>query len=389
MNFTFADPAEWWLEILSSTQSIAWQQSQVHSTPSSCWNAYINQICLETVLAWFKTDYTSEATAWLSPHIRPTVWEVVTGSAITLAGKRFVLIPTEAIDDSELEIPQEWIDIPSWAGDYYLTAQVMPEDNQVRVWCYTTHRNIKSNASYDSTSRTYCLDAKALTQDMSKLSIAMQFCPNEQTRSTIAPLTEVSSAQVKNLIQQLSHPSITFTRLALPFQQWAALIERDEWRQELYQQRVAEGQPADRPVAVRLSAWLQNQFETTWQEVEAILSSQPVEAWRIRKPTRISRVKVLDFGTELAPKQIALLVGVTPGSTPETNIELQISPIGNLTHLPNETQIRLLTETGTEIGQARATITKQIQLQLSGRQGERFSVEVTCRDKTITELFEI
>ena len=35
-----------------------------------------------------------------------------------------MLIPSEAIDDSELEVPQEWVDIPSWAADYYLAVQI-------------------------------------------------------------------------------------------------------------------------------------------------------------------------------------------------------------------------------------------------------------------------
>lgn len=385
MNFTFANPTEWWLETLPSTQITAWQQSQTHSTPNSRWNASINQVCLETLLAWFKAEYTSEARTWLHPQDFSPIWEVVTGSAITLAGKRLVLIPTEAIDDSELEIPQEWIDIPSWAGDYYLIAQVILENNQIRVWGYTTHQTVKSNATYDSTDRTYCLDAAALTRDISKLWVTIQFCPTEPARSAIAPLPELTPTQAENLIQRLGNPSVVFPRLAVQFALWGALLESDTWRQQLYQQRIGAT-----PAPVQLSAWLHDQFETAWQAIETVFSPQQVAtAWRMHRATRISRVKVLNFGTELAPEQIALLVGVIPGASAETSIELQISPLGSLTHLPNETQVRLLTETGAEIGQARATITEQIQLQLSGRQGERFNVEVTCKDKTMTELFEI
>jgi hypothetical protein len=396
MNFTFADPKEWWLEILPSTQSSAWQQSQTHSNPSSRWNAYLNQICLETLLAWFKAEYALEANGWLNFQAFSSVWEVVTGSAITLAGKRLVLIPTEVIDDSEFEIPQEWIDIPGWAGDYYLIAQVIPEDNQVRVLGYTTHQGIKASASYDPVDRTYCLDAEVLTQNMSKLWVTMQSCPTEQTRSAIAPLVEPTAAQADQLSQRLGNPSVIFPRLAIPFGLWGALLENNDWRQQLYRQRIG----ATGTVA-RLSDWLQNQFETAWQAVDIILSSQQVaNAWSSRSTNQlthqfqnpmfaINRVKVLDFEMETGIEQIALLVGISLVSQTEANIGIQICPTRGQHCLPNDVQVRLFDQSGVEVGQAGALVTEIIQLQFSGNKGEQFSLEITCGNQSIIEQFEI
>ncbi len=51
-------------------------------------------------------------------------WQFVNGSVLELNGKRIVLLPSKAIDRSELVIPQEWVDIPAWAGDYFMAVQI-------------------------------------------------------------------------------------------------------------------------------------------------------------------------------------------------------------------------------------------------------------------------
>lgn len=396
MNSTFADPKEWWLEILPSTQLSAKQYSQTHSNPGSCWNAYLNQICLETLLAWFKAEYASDANSWLNVQAFSSVWEVVTGSAITLAGKRLVLIPTEVIDDSEFEIPQEWVDIPGWAGDYYLIAQVIPEDNQVRVWGYATHQSIKASASYDPVDRTYCLDAEVLTQDMSKLWVTMQSCSTEQTRSAITPFAEPTTAQAEQLSQRLGHPSVLFPRLAIPFSLWGALLENHDWRQQLYRRRIGEI-----GTIARLSNWLQNQFEAAWQAVDPILSPQQVtNAWSSRSTHQLShqfqnplfainRVKVLNFEMETGVEQIALLIGISFVSQTEANIGIQICPTRGQDCLPNDVQVKLFDQSGVEVGQAGALVTEIIQLQFSGHKGEQFSLEIICGNQSIIEQFEI
>ena len=162
MQNAFADPKEWLLE--STIQSQLWQQSQRYATPSSRWRAYINQICLDAFLNWVQTEYALRASVWYSSPDVPAFWEFVNGTAILLNKRRVVLIPSEAIDDLSLEVPQEWVDIPSWAADFYLAVQVNPDGEWVRFWGYTTHQQLKTAADYDPVDRTYCLDARHLTK---------------------------------------------------------------------------------------------------------------------------------------------------------------------------------------------------------------------------------
>ncbi|CAA9586294.1 FIG00568972: hypothetical protein [uncultured Synechococcales cyanobacterium] len=229
--------AQLWLEISPAEQSQAWQQSQRYSTSSSRWNAYLNQICLSAVLPWIGEECGSQAAPWPAPAALPSFWEVISGSAIAVDRTRFVLIPTETIDLSELRVPQEWVDIPEWAADYYLAVQIIPDEGLVRVWGYTTHQQLKASGSYDPGDRTYCLDEDNVIQDLSILWVARQLCPEEPTRGVLPSLPTLPLAQAESLLQRLGNPSVVTPRLAVPFELWAALLAHGGWRQRLYEQR--------------------------------------------------------------------------------------------------------------------------------------------------------
>lgn len=396
MSLIFAEATEWWFEIPPDLQEQCWQRSQGHTTDSRRWNAYLNQVCLDIILDWIRSEAAPEAASWLAPAAASAVWKFVNGSAINIGNQRLVLIPTEVIED-DLEVPQEWIDIPSWAGDYYLGVEVGLDGASVRVWGYATHQDLKTQGNYDSDDRLYSLDAEQVSTNLTTFSVIRERCTAEQTRAEIAPLPEISTAQVDSLIQRLSSPSVRFPRLAVPFQFWGALLANDEWRQRLYQPHEER--------ATRLTAWLRGQVESVWQAMEAVLSPQKVEtAWgtssrgwgenRLSNQSRsavfdVSRVKVLDFGNHPDNDQVALLIGVSALDETDVMVGIKISPVGDRLNLPGAVQVRLLGEDGNEVGQASAAITETIQLQFRGQRGESFSVEVTCDGRCVTEPFEI
>lgn len=146
MSCAFADPKEWLLLLSPTIVSQLWQESQLYATARSRWCAYINQICLHGFLNWVQNEYALKGSIWKSSPNTPAFWEFVNGTLILLNERRVVLIPTEAIDDLSLEVPQEWVDIPSWAGDFYLAVQVKPDGEWVRFWGYTTHQELKTKA---------------------------------------------------------------------------------------------------------------------------------------------------------------------------------------------------------------------------------------------------
>ncbi|WP_432812515.1 DUF1822 family protein [Pantanalinema sp. GBBB05] len=388
----FADPKEWWLEVSPSMQAEAVQQSQLCRSIASRQRAYLNALCLQAVLEWIRADVTAAA-PWLT-SLLPAIWDVVNGTTMMLGAIRLVLLPTDAIDASELEVPQEWVDCPSWAGDYYLAAQVNPEASWVRVWGYTTHQELKAIGHYDSIDRTYSLAAEQLTLDLNAFWATYQLCGTAQTRQAIAPLPELSDMQADHLIQRLGDPAIVFPRLAVPFSLWGALLSRSGWLQALYLQRC--GIERTRPAIVRLSDWLQGQFTEVWQTVDAVLPTQVVMAWRSSESGSedvpvyaINRAKVLALAPTEGKDGFALLIGITPIDSTQMNLGLHVCPVGQQATFLPEIRVRLLDGAGTEVGQASATMPETIQFQFSGQVGEQFSVEVAMGDRTLTEFFEV
>ncbi|GAX46020.1 hypothetical protein NIES4075_70410 [Tolypothrix sp. NIES-4075] len=250
--FTFASPTDLILEIPANVQNQAYLHSQSFSHPSSGYQAYLNELCLNVVLAWLQADFAPQAK--VSPNINAlaSFWELVNGTAITSDGIRFILVPSEAMDLSELRVAQEWVDVSSLAGDYYLAVQVEPDEAYVRVWGYCSYEQLKNQGSYDASDRTYSLDAVDIISDINVLTLAQQLCPQESTPKVIPQLATLPQEQAQNLISRLANPEIITPRLAIPFPLWGALIEHGGWRQSLYQRRL--GLPEQWSVI----QWLQN-----------------------------------------------------------------------------------------------------------------------------------
>ncbi|BBD63339.1 hypothetical protein NIES2109_61890 (plasmid) [Nostoc sp. HK-01] len=219
------------LEIPPDQQAQSWECSQSLNTPATRFNAYLNQLALLTVLPQLEEIWETKATSMTH------VWELINGTAIDFNGERIVIIPSDAIDLSELRVPSEWVDIPSWTADYYLAVQVNVEDGIVRVWGHTTHLQLKQQGSYNERDRTYSLENEQITPDINLLKVICQFCPDAVTRSEIKPLPDLSIEGANDLIQRLGNSAIVFPGRAVDFDLWGALLQNDEWRQRLLDKR--------------------------------------------------------------------------------------------------------------------------------------------------------
>ncbi|MEM1391903.1 MAG: DUF1822 family protein [Cyanobacteria bacterium P01_H01_bin.150] len=251
--FTFTSPTDLILEIPLNAQNQAWNESRNYSNSANCYQAYMNKLCLLAVLPWLESEFAQQAKLSPSTTALPSLWELVNGCSITLSdGTKFVLVPNEDIDLSELQVPQEWVDIPSLIGDYYLGIQVQPDEGFVRVWGYSTHAQLKSNSSYDAVFRNYSLDRTDVTTDLNVLMVSKELCPQETTRSAIPPLANLTSQQAQNLIYRLKNPEILTPRLEIPFAIWGAFIEQLSYRNSLYEKRLGL------PEQWHIIDWLQN-----------------------------------------------------------------------------------------------------------------------------------
>lgn len=261
------EPTQLILELTDKNINESWQQSQSAATPTSRWQTHLNQVCLSNFLPWLRAEQNTQATVWPKRSALSGFWEVVNGTAISIDNKKLIVIPSEASDLSELRVPQEWVDLPDWAADYYLAVQVNLDDRYIRVWGYCTHQQLKAKGAYDSSDRTYSLAEDELITDLDVLWVARELCSEEITQAAVAPLPEMSSAQAENLLQRLGNPEVLLPRLAIPFSLWGALIQNDGWRDRLAKKR--RGVREQVPVLQLLQAGISNLVaELGWQQVE-------------------------------------------------------------------------------------------------------------------------
>lgn len=389
-NSNFANiNTEHWLQLDIAKQEEAWQLSRHHSNPLARYNAYLNCVCLSHLLDWVQEWLPEEsglrAQVFPSEQSLPSILEIVNGTAIKVGETRIVLVPTETIELEELRVPQEWIDINSWAADYYILVQIdldEDDDSSMRLYGFTTHRCLKNQGKYNQSDRTYSLPIEQLTENFISLFATLGL--NWQER--VPPGVTLSSAEAQNLVQTLGDPSVYSPRLRLdvPFAQWAALLEHGGWRQRLYEQRQSQN-PQPTPL-VRLSQWLEQQFDTGWQSLESLLSNQTVEpAWSFRAARTIAeRAKSIDFG------RVLLVVSVTPTTATEIKIVVAVQPSNGQTNLPAELELALLDEDGaSRIVIEGNSANKNMQLQFDGERGEKFSIKLTLGDVSVIENFVI
>lgn len=335
--FTFASPSDLILEIPANTQNEAYHRSQSFSHPAWGYQAYLNQLCLDVILPWLQSDFAPNAK--ISPNINalPSIWELVNGSAITSNGIRFVLIPSEAMDLSELRVPQEWVDISSWVGDYYLAVQVEPDEAYVRVWGYCSHAQLKDKGNYDASDRTYSLDATDIITDISVLAVALEFCQTESTRSAIVEIPILPQSQAENLISRLGNPEVMTPRLAIPFELWGALIEHSGWRQSLYQRRL--GLPEQWSVLQWLQSGVSQLAENIgWGSLNLQLSTASARSVEEMQPGTI-------LSRQLAIAGQSYELNIIPqgeGKTISWRFQLRNAAVGAA--VPGGFKLRLLTE---------------------------------------------
>lgn len=397
MTFLFDSVTELSLEISSAIVEQAWQQSQSLTTPNGRWNAYLNQIVLDVFLPWLQAEYEPNARVDTNTANLVSFWDSVNGTAINFATKRLIVIPSKTLDTSEFHIPQEWVDIPSWVGDYYLAVQVNPDDLSIRIWGYTTHQQIKTQGSYDSSDRTYCLDASDLIEDLSVLWVVRQLCPDEPTREVVPSLVPLSAIQTENLLQRLANSEIILPRLAISFPLWASLLEQENALQRLYQQRSNFSQQETIPPqrTVNLSQWWQNIFEETWQSMESLLGTEAENlAFSFRTTTEqtqrvIRRVKVINWESSRGSQPVILMVILEEQADSRVAIRVQLRPSNASLYLPTNLRLALLSAS-LEILQSVEARNQDNVIQLKRFRsplGTSFSIQVSLEEFSHTEDF--
>jgi len=409
-------PEQLWLKLSVELQEKVWQRSQRHSNATARCNAYLNDLCLNTFVPWLKAwleeEQPAEQTSTFQPSCisifpessLPSLWEFVNGSVIELGKIRLALIPSESNDLEEFCILQEWVDLPSWRADYYLAVQVSV-DNQNESWMrlsgYVSHQNLKKKGIYDEGDRAYYIAQQHLAEDLTRMLLEPEPVLNKKIQ--VESASNLSKETASNLLKKLGKSSVYFPRIAVSFEQWAALLANEEWRQELYERRLGQlvAAAAHKQTSINLGQWFQEVFEAGWQSLDTLLntgSGNLAFSFRQSRPsvTEVRKVfvegiKLIDLGMELENQSVALLVGLAPETEQRVGIRVQLYPAGGQTYLPSNIQLILLSQSGATLQEYKArTQDSLIQLKrFTCPMGKCFSVKVALDDFSITEDFVI
>src|SRR6476620_2546089 len=254
----------------------AWQQNQHHSNPISRYNGYLNGACLNALFNWLSEWLEPENPQPLVWHGQDlaSIWEVVNGTAIQIGDSRLVFIPSDESDVEEICVPQEWVDIPSWAGDYYVAVQVnLDGDDDDRCWLevcgFATHQQLKHQGRYSAGDRTYSLAIDELTASLTVMQITLGL----NLQAEVAPVLNLSEMEAAKLLQLLSDSSLYSPRLKVSFEQWAAFLANDKYRQLLYHNRVANFVPVvASPTPALLLQRMKNYLQDGWKTGEQMFT---------------------------------------------------------------------------------------------------------------------
>ena len=336
------DPKTLWLEITPVDIDRATPNSQFYTNPTGINNALLSQLCLNKFQTWL-SDLEITNRVSLTADELPQIWDVVSGGAIEIDRTRIILIPSDLLDRDELRVPQEWVDLPNWLGDYYLGVQVDLESGLMNISGFTSHRSLKQRGRYSSLDRSYSLDLDFLVPDLDLLWMAAELELSELT--TVDELPSIALESALESIQQLSTPSPYSPRLTLDFETWGTILNNSNLRSQLYQTRLSRMEIDRAPVPIKLADWLQQEFANAiangWQSYQAVPTRAPNQV--------VERSKLVNLQIDLQQETVVLLIGVIPESSDRIRVLVRVHPAIGARYLPPQLQLSYLDENGVSL----------------------------------------
>jgi Protein of unknown function (DUF1822) len=324
-------------------------------------NALINQLCLEKTQAWL-TELGIESTPTFTHAQMASMWDVVNGCALTIGNRRLILVPSDNFDREELRVPQEWVDIPNWMGDYYLGIQLDLDDQIMNIWGYTSHRTLRETGTYNPLDRTYSISSDLTIANLDIMWMAQILDLQEMT---IVPTIDSLNLDVSiNAIDRLSYASPYSPRLDLDFTTWAAILSNNNLRDRLYQRRLQVANlELNQTQPLKLGDWLSQEFDRAidrgWDLFDRIMGGELA----LVRSMSIERAKLINLQYQLHQTNVIMLIGINPQVTDEMVISVQIHPAPNTATLPPQLKLSYITDEGEEL-QAIISRSDDFQIQL-------------------------
>ena len=182
-------------------------------------------------------------------------------------------------------------------------------------------------------------------------------------------------------------PTATAT---IPLAQLQSIDALPEYLQQLRLRSVAASKSPtlDR---IQLRQWINNCFEESWQELQAIFSSnRPRLAFRSsdNSTRRVERGRLIQLTTPQRTVAILLVIELNSFSENDINIRLAVLSTSDQSYLPADLQVRILDAHQTAVMQALAGPTNpDMEFDFSAKLNEQFNVEIRLGEILFSENF--
>ena len=299
-----------------------------------------------------------------------------------------------------MKVPREWVDLPQWVGDYYLSIEINLEECWLRICGYTTHQHLKEIGEHDFTDETYSIAVEELTEDLTAMWMGIELFPI--AKPVVEALPVLSETEIEGLVKTFNQSNFFSPRLDVPFRKWGAFIDDDTRRKQLYQHRQTENKSdvitqAISKAAVNLGQWFESAFETGWQSLDTLINSNTGDlafAFRqhdVSRELTVEAAKIIDLGMQLGNKSVALLIGLTRENDNKIGVRIQLHPAAGETYLPQNIKLGLRSRSGKVLQELESRSQDNlIQLKrFTCPIGKKFSVEVALDNFSIIEDFTI
>ncbi len=393
-------PEYLWVQFSDEDREIAWQQAakKNYQNDGDRHRVFINWLCLNTFVKWLE-EQPDLLGKFHNPELCEDLyskWEFVNGIDLNFNRSRLVLVPCEQSYPTEFRIPQEWVDIPNWAANYYVSVQLNIEEGWLRVWGFISHQQIREKAQYDPIDETYHVSNRDLITNIDIMWVAQELCTIEQPQ--VQSLPSLSESRALQIIEKLSQPTVFSPRLHLSFAEWGAILASQNYRAILYNRLLKDSQVklvenTQKPVQ-NLSSWFEDVFNEGWRSVDDLFSFTDTKTFQFRSDSVLNEVcvkgaKLIDLGMQLESQSLALLIGLSPQIDNKVGIRVQLYPASGESYLPDNVQLTLLSESGNALQSVESrSYDNYIQLKrFKLPLGKYFSIQVARKDIKIKENF--
>lgn len=387
--------------IRSETETLVVREN--YSNEAAYARAYHNYICQVVVAKAIQEELGIEAEiTWKTPDEQSQIWEFVEGSLFTLGKQRIAIIPSETILIDELHVPQEWVDIPTWAAHIYMSIQIYLDDSTtgwLRVIGCATHEQMKGAAIFDRLDRRYALDVEYLIPGFDWLRLSRVLGVTSEI--VLSPPALLSELEAQQYIKILSQPTSYSPRLEIGFEPWASLISNSSWLLSLYQRRINQAHHTSEesiftsavqsPSRIPLSQWLTENIQIPAQQLINLAIHPPTYAVA-RSAHRKSAKEVVYFTVDKEKIAIDLIIFLENKEKSLINgdcFKIQIALSNTIdSHRPLPDKLRLcILPLNWETGHSEEVDNLILSPEISCKTGEEFDIVISLGSEHHTRRY--